>query len=310
MRASEKYKKVFGSIESLADEVPWTTGLSNMVEWLQWETWAILGISKTRYWKRIAEWCIDPEFALLPDNEKIGAIEQRLKRLIEKTDQPERYSKVTDEICGPREALRRVKFFSENYLNKEFDIFLGLASDVYLDQLYSQFIPFSHGGRWSTHGNSGLFSCSVDVSEMQMDNLAYNKSATVLVSNELKLGGKKNKDQILKYSFLFKILSERGFVSNGTRFLLLFLGDKEDSFDLHDEIDNEFQHCRAKGRPKFLEKDVLDIAHNLLCKSYTWGQLIDFNEKYLDCLDSTSQVEQKLIAGFNQSLREKGFMQL
>ena len=58
------------------------------------------------------------------------------------TEQLETYSTQTIGICNAREAVRRVKFFSEDYLNKEFDIFLSLCSDVYLNLFYEQFINF------------------------------------------------------------------------------------------------------------------------------------------------------------------------
>lgn len=44
-----------------------------------------------------------------------------------------RYERATPSMAAPREALRRAKYFSEDYLNKEFDIFWGSVSDSYLD---------------------------------------------------------------------------------------------------------------------------------------------------------------------------------
>jgi hypothetical protein len=55
MKASDKYINVFGRLESLADRIPWTTGVSNMLEWLTWMTGNVLGITKTKYAERIID---------------------------------------------------------------------------------------------------------------------------------------------------------------------------------------------------------------------------------------------------------------
>jgi hypothetical protein len=49
MRASDRYINVFGQLESLADRISWTTGISNMLDWLTWSTSGVLGITKTQY---------------------------------------------------------------------------------------------------------------------------------------------------------------------------------------------------------------------------------------------------------------------
>ena len=55
-KASDKYINVFGRLESLADPISWTTGVSNMIEWLTWMTGNVLGITKTKYAERIIDW--------------------------------------------------------------------------------------------------------------------------------------------------------------------------------------------------------------------------------------------------------------
>ena len=78
----------------------------------------------------------------------------------------------------------QAKYFSEEYLNKEFDIFLDLASNNYLDQPYGKFLNFPIGASWPTHGNNGLFETSTMMGEMQIDNDAYNSYAKILVANQ------------------------------------------------------------------------------------------------------------------------------
>ena len=183
MKASEKYRAVFGEISHLSDSIPWTTGLSNMVEFLAWGTSNVLGVSKKEYAKQIIEWATNDEMRGLSTTEIAKNIDSKLKTLLEQTEQLDRYSKKSTGICAAREALRRVKYFSEDYLNKEFDIFLSLVSDAYLDNFYKQYIDFELNHSWSTHGNSGLFEYSTELTAMFMDNLAYNVSSNDLSPN-------------------------------------------------------------------------------------------------------------------------------
>jgi len=334
MSARDRYRTVFGRIASLEETIPWTTGLSNLVEHMLWDTNAVLGISKTQFWKLVLTLADSPDCARLPAEEKVKFVEAKLKEQLAASNAKERYERGKHGYCSPSEALRRNKFFSENYLNKEFDIFLGLCSDHYLDSLYSRFFTtgskrehlttrasaansaeirsgiascFPAGGSWSTHGNSGLFANSVDLWQMQMDNLAYNAKAGVLIANELKLGGRKNKDQILKYCFLFKELRERHFVSPSCSFLLLFISERKESVSWQAEVDQEIEHCKGKGKAKshLVVPDVVQLRDHIQVDQLTWGEMIEFNKKYVDRLGPEQQVERKLISGFNSALLQK-----
>ena len=117
MTATEKYKKIFGEIKSLSEAMSWTTGLSNMLEWLLWDTKNILGVSKKTYWKQIVKWCDETEIKDLNLEEKYKSIEKKLNILLKKNEQPERYSKTSNSIYNAREGLRQAKYFSEDYLN-------------------------------------------------------------------------------------------------------------------------------------------------------------------------------------------------
>lgn len=309
MKAKDKYIKVFGSINHLSDTVPWTSGIMNLAEHLVWDTKSILGISKKAYWKKTVAWACSDELQGLTLEEKYAAIQKKLDKLLKVSDNPSRYSKTTSVVFTAREALRQMRYFSEDFLNKEFDIFLNLSSDRYLDFLYGRFIVFNSGESWSTHGNGGLFSCSVDIAAMQMDNLAYNDTENILVANELKLGGRKNRDQIIKYCYLYCELEKKGFIGKGAEYLLLFIGDKNETYDLEHELDREISYCKSKGKIEFLSDEILSCAKQLNLKSISWKELIKINEEYLGTLDKTSQVEIKLLQGFNTSLSEKKFMQ-
>ncbi|MEC9443572.1 MAG: hypothetical protein VX408_00730, partial [Pseudomonadota bacterium] len=248
MKAAEKYRRVFGSVRHLKDQLSWTTGLTNMVEFLAWEPKQILGITKKQYVRQIIEWATQPELAGKSVEEIEHAIIKKLNAKMHDTEQLETYSSQRVGICHPREATRRVMFFSEEYLNKEFDIFLSLCSDVYLDSFYQQFITFEPNGSWSTHGNSGLFEASTELKAMYMDNLAYNHQANVLVANELKFNGRKNPDQLLKYCVMYEHLLDKGFIDKGAKFLLLFIGGSELEHNKQRLADRELALCHK--RPK------------------------------------------------------------
>ena len=81
---------------------------------------------------------------------------------------------------------------------------------------------------------------------MQMDNLSYSDSEGLLVANELKLGGKKNPDQILKYAWMFKELLEKKFIVPQSRFLFLFISDARQERRWEDLIEAEVRYCKNK----------------------------------------------------------------
>ena len=227
------------------------------------------------------------------------------------TEQLETYSTQTMGICNAREAVRRVTFFSEDYLNKEFDIFLSLCSDVYLNLFYQQFISFEPSESWSTHGNSGMFENSTELKAMYMDNLAYNHQANVLIANELKLAGRKNPDPILKYCLMYEHLLEKGFIDKGAKFLLLFIGGDALKQNKQTLVDRELALCHKRPRKyqHLLRPELLEIVDHLEVASISWSAFIEFNNRYL-AENSVCQVEQKLLRGFHQSLESKSFMHL
>ena len=310
MTAKEEYIKVFGSIQRLSEDIPWTTGLSNMFEHLTWSTMSILGISKTEFWKLIINISERDDYKNLNLDQKLKFIGVELKKLQSLHEGKERHDKPKSGYCSPREALRRAKYFSEDYLNKEFDIFINLCSDKYLDFLYSRFIDLSGGSHWATHGNSGIFCYSTGIQNMQIDNIAYNETENVLIANELKLGGKKNKDQILKYTSMLLYLQKAGFLNHTCKFVLLFIGNENVAYDLSTELDKEMEYCRNTKKVEYLlDEKIVANARNIILKSLSWNELIELNDEYLNSLSGDKQVEIKLISGFNIALRRKWHIQ-
>ena len=314
MKACEKYQQVFGSLKTLAEPVSWSTGVSNMLEWLLWSTNDILGVTKTQYRKKIVDWSHDEAIKNSDIETKQQHVKDKVNEEMVASERSNRYDRPSASIASPREALRRAKYFSEDYLNKEFDIFWGLVSDDYLDAYYRQFTSLTGGGRWFTHGNGGLFGCSTHIKEMQMDNLSYSPSERLLIANELKLGGKKNPDQILKYALMYKLLTERRFITTDTRFMLLFIGDRPEACEWDHVLKTEISHCEksTKSTAKLaLHPEVLRIAEVAEYATTTWQELVTFNENYMSSLNMpVQQVEHKLLWGFNETLTAKAFLNL
>lgn len=311
MTAKEKYIKLFGSIETLSDDMPWTMGVVAILEHFAWDTSFILGISKTKLIKLVVEMSDSDELSHLSTDKKLIEIKKKLNFLLENSERQERYDSHKTGYCTAREALRRNRFFSEDFLNAEFNIFLSLCSDNYLNKLYENYIDLNNNGNWSTHGNGNMFQHSSGINnKMQMDNLAYNGTENILVANELKLGGKKNKDQILKYCFMYSTLEKNGLIQKDAEFLLLFISDRDEETNLKETLQEEIAYAKTKTSLTYLlNKDILNIAETLYVKSLSWNELITFNKTYLSQDNTICQVERKLLLGFNATLEEKAFMQ-
>jgi len=311
LKNDNAYVRNFGVITDLGEPLPWTEGVANIYEHIAWYTATVLGVTKTTFWKTILQWNDDPSLAGLPIDQRVEAIKARLQEEVNRNEAKDRYEKLGSTIAKPYECLRRQRFFSEDYLNKEFDLFLSLASDDYISALYGEVFQFNFPGSWSIHGNGGRFQVST-LYEMQMDNIAYNRDCHRLVANELKLGGKKNRDQILKYARLFQTLMDRALVPGDTEFYLLFISDQEGDPNWEVEIGAEIDHIRRVGRngqKRLVDPEVIELARRVPKAFLTWHQLNDFNEQWMLQLKPEQSVEKKLLSGFNQTLGEKYYLQ-
>src|SRR5438445_8740719 len=152
----EKYINLFGRVNSLAEGIPWYKAVSHLVEWLTWNTRYVLGVSKAKYAEQIIDWIDEDAVRAAAREEKKRYVRQKLKEL-ERSVAVERYAPYKYTIASSREALRRTTFFSEGYLNEEFDICWVLVSDKYREAFYRQFMHIRRGCNWATHGDSGIF---------------------------------------------------------------------------------------------------------------------------------------------------------
>ena len=309
----DRYINVFGGLKSLAERIPWTTAVSHLLEWVTWNTKYVLGVSKKEYWKRAIKLSEHDAVRNAALQQKFDYVSRKLDDEAKCSEKSERYAPYCYTIASSREALRRAKFFSEAYLNEEFDIFWTLVSDKYLDEFYAQFTHIRGGAQWSTHGDSNLFQASTGIRKMEIDNLSYNEAEALLVANELKLGGQKNPDQILKYTWMFKELRDKKFIVPQSRFLFIFISDARQDRRWEDLIEAEVSYCKDNLKSTAraaCQPDIVAVARSAEKASTTWSDLIKFNEKYSAKLNAeTQQVEMKLLWGFNESLKAKAVMQ-
>jgi replicative superfamily II helicase len=84
----------------------------------------------------------------LSEKEKIRLLEKDLQKERREAREKEKYGKIKNNLyIDPIEAERRLRYFSEDYLNKEFDIFMNLVSDNYINFLYSKIFKLSKKGK-------------------------------------------------------------------------------------------------------------------------------------------------------------------
>ena len=147
---------------------------------------------------------------------------------------------------------------------------------------------------------------------MEVDNLSYNQAEALFVANELKLGGHKNPDQILKYALTFKELCQKKFIAPQSRFLFLFISDARQDRRWEDLIEAEVSYCNNSSKSTAraaCQPDIIAAARAAEKASTTWSDLIKFNQKYSATLDpETREVEIKLLWGFNESLKAKALV--
>ena len=294
-------------MEKFKNKSNWTLTILDTIDFIAWRTKFLFGISKTTLYKKAIKFAL--QYKNKKEEEIIKLFEKELKKERREARVQNEYDKAKNNLyIDPEEAERRLRYFSEDILNKEFDIFINLISDEYLNTLYKKIFKLKRGN-WNTFGNGMSFhEITKDIkklaNDMQMDNLAYDTKNKILVANELKLSASKNKDQILKYYYLFEKLKEFNLIDNKTQFYLLFLSVKNEN------INTEFAKIELeKNKNKKFKNIKLKDLEKINIANFTWFDLIDFNKKFLNNLEKTKQqTEIKLIEGFNNSLMEKYYI--
>jgi len=275
--------------EKFKEKISWTLSILDTIDFLAWRTKQLLGVSKTQ----------------MKEISKLAEKNIELKK-----EDVEKIKEINSKWLTPDQAMYKLRFFSEDYLNKEFDIFMNLVSNRYKNTLYSKIFNLKKG-KWNSYGNGASFKELINnidklPNEVQMDNLVYDYENQVLIANELKLGAEKNEYQILKYSYLFLKLKEYNLVAKNTKFYLLFwtIDKKEINNNV---LEEEISKLKDEKKKDFLtNNDILSNSQTIIFGNILWKDFIEFNEGFLNSLDSEKQeTEIKLIEGLNNSLKEK-----
>jgi hypothetical protein len=213
-------------IEHLKQRQHWPSALVSLFYYLAYRTSLLLGKSKTDLVKKVIEHVLSNQTGASPS--ALDVFDKSFRLLVEKEQErakvDQKYSRPTlDLFLTPEEALRRLRYFSEEYLNREFDIFLDLLPDAVLDAYFSLFFSIRPGGSWNVIGNSPDFYVSRSASFMQPDTLAYNVTHGILIAVELKIDAPLQKEQILNYCRMAALLEADGLTDPGTEFKILVI---------------------------------------------------------------------------------------
>lgn len=294
-------------------------GVAGVIRLLTWETQNTIGISKTKFQKRL----IKDVYELSNNGEyTIDEIEQiinkNIKKEISSANVKEIYQDpVKETLISPIEAQRRLRYFSEEFLNKEFDIFLSLLPNRVLTDYFSNYFSVADECQWTVIGSSNDFEQSTEISFMYMDTLAYCHKTSTLIALELKMDSQLGNDQLLKYVFMSSYLEAKGMIAPNTQLEILILGpDSEIASQIPNlllDIENQLnKKLYPKKRVSFEEMETLvprvkQILKSMNVKHTTWQKFGEYFETLLPNIPKNGYSESlyKLIEGFLMTLQTK-----
>jgi hypothetical protein len=213
-----KERLVLTKINHLKEQLPWTMGLAGLARLVTWETKNVLGVSKNELVEKIIGWVLEFQGEW---NEETGPPnEKEILEYCKKRMDAEKANSEVDEIyaekkngllISPMEAQRRMRCFSEEFLNKEFDMFLSLLPDHVINNYLKSFFPsVCEEAKWNLFGLSNDFETAVSIKYMYHDTLLYSHETSHLVSIELKFDTDLSDNQLLKYAFMMADLESQG----------------------------------------------------------------------------------------------------
>ncbi|MCB9639709.1 MAG: hypothetical protein H6727_12520 [Myxococcales bacterium] len=308
------------NIEDMKRPHPWGMGLVGLIKWLAWQTDGILGKTKTS----IAKQAIQTACTLLGADEKqtkqaLDTFDTQYKKELVDSVPASRYANYANNLyVHPFEATRRLRYFSEDFLNKEFDIFFALLPAELIHAYLSQFFQVPTGGHWNVFGNSNDLEYSLDIQFMQIDTLAYHPQERVLAALELKVDADIGEQQIFKYAMLAAALEAQGRTYPDSQLKLLVIGTQEDPQGTQSQAlrQTALSQLEQKLYPKRgLSKEDAERYHPR-CKELletmelhltSWQSLGDFFQQKLPEIPQTGYSEScfKLVDGFLASLGQR-----
>lgn len=306
----------------LKNRISWTSGVAGVIRLLTWETDNALGISKTQLQQRVLEHVFQSCENEVLTEEKFKSIatslDTKTRREIESASVENLYDDPKKGLLiNPIEAQRRVRFFSEEFLNKEFDVFMSLLPNMEITNYLNSHFTLEKDSEWTIAGSSNDFEASTGMKFMYMDTLAYSHDTSTLIALELKMDSPLGKDQILKYCFMAAYLESKGMIARNSNFYILILGNDFSLTDLVSSLKQEAQQqLREKQYPKkgitteeieSLAQRVETILNSLDIKNTTWQDFGDYFDKLHLSLPAHPYAEtlHKLIDGFLISLQTK-----
>lgn len=306
----------------LKDRISWTSGVAGVIRMLTWETENALGISKTLLQQRVLDHVFESCANEVLDQPKWQAITSALESKIENEIDSASVENLYDEpikgrLISPIEAQRRLRFFSEEFLNKEFDVFTSLLPSSVLTDYLKDHFTIRPESQWTITGSSNDFEASTGMKFMYMDTLAYAHNTSTLVALELKMDSPLGKDQILKYCFMAAYLENKGFIAPNSNFHILIIGNKSLTPETLSTLRQtaavqlkEKQYPKKKITREQIElfvPRVTSLINTIEIKSTTWQEFGDYFDKLNHTLPTSPYAEtlHKLIDGFLISLQTK-----
>jgi hypothetical protein len=294
-------------------------GIAGITRLITWETDTVLGISKTTFRKNITTRIFDLCNITKQEQSKIDTIlSAEHKNEVESANAKTLYEEPKkNRLISPFEAQRRLRYFSEEYLNKEFDIFMSLLPNLIISNYLSKFFSIDPNSVWNIIGSSNDFEQSTGISFMYMDTLAYSHATKTLIALELKMDSDIGKNQLLKYMFMKAYLEDIGMIATDTKFEILILGPSKN-------IENKIPYLLEDTRIQLAEKNYpkkrvskeqmenllpfvkkLIEETNIRCTSWQ-----DFGDYFYEVKCNTSnhgnsETLYKLIDGFLSTLNQK-----
>ncbi len=253
---------------------PRTMWIAWFAKWLAWETDNILWLPKTTLIKNAMQLWIEWQ----KNGKTLEQIYEEIPTLYAREDNPKG-------LLDAIEIQRKMRYFSEDYLNKEFDTFMSLLpSDIItaiLNVTIGQIKELPACKR-NYFGNCNDFEFSTKTAGiMQIDWLLYSHDAKMVVGVELKIDAEfvKSKitwhiEQIVKYCNLFDTLVQNKKI-NVTSFALIIIANKEYEVpDLFKESMELLKHPEYRAKLNRFDKQKAERIENILSKitvaSITW----------------------------------------
>ena len=307
--------------DHLKERISWTSGVAGVIRLLTWETDNALGISKTQLQQRVLDHVFQSCENEVLTVEKLKKITTTLATKTRNEILSANVEHLYDDpkprsLINPIEAQRRIRLFSEEFLNKEFDVFMSLLPNITLTQYLRSHFNLSPESQWTITGSSNDFEESTGMQFMYMDTLAYAHNTSTLVALELKMDSELGEYQILKYCFMAAYLENKGMIAKNFTFHLLFLGNDVSLTEaipgLLNDAENQLNGEKYPDAMKSPEMEslvprVAALLKTIEINSTTWQEFGDYFDKLNHTLPANPHTEtlHKLIDGFLVSLQTK-----